>query len=542
MKIGLIKFCSTVSLDVLNSTSNDGSDDRFGFLRELINRGHEITIFSPMIKGTRNNPKEERWITGDDIESIPKELHFIKQIGYAPGELPIGKFKVDVLLADAGVGSMAFPNNYHEEPGSPEGSLIRRFVHVLNAHKGPVFYLHNDPSLPFYFRQLAGRKYPWGHKNNGYTNPIKENRGEKWVRDSGWADHDEIFKDKTSIVLTRCLPSKFEYMIDNFNVDRAGYKEFSNLLNFEYVPPAYAYDLAKEYNHVENIEYPLFYSGGDRRRRISFRKFYEEMGVPTFVSGKWAEEAMVTFDGINFMGWLENRRALLDGLNKSGAVVQIQPKDAAHMGWWTARTMEAAACRTMGFIDGSITSASDLVFDKWFVLNNKTEARHKLYAFLSMPLKDRIKLIDTQLSYCKTMFTWQRFTDVFMSICNKYIDRKVVNEVRDSYRDSITSLLNTGYAVPEYISSERLEEPAVDIEAFFKKMEPEVEEVKVEEIPVTALNPIRYGCDLSNAMRDMVEGQTIENATYQDIPASVMPKELLPFHDIPADLLKVMKP
>lgn len=437
MRIGLLKFCIPLTFDVLGSTSNDGSDDRYGFIKELLNRGHEVTIFTPLARGTRLNPKDERYILKDENE-IPKNLRFLKQIGYMPGELPTGENKVDVLLAECGVGNFMYRNNYAVNLEGDEASLIRRFMHVIDAHKGPVFYMHNDPSLPFYFRQLGGRKYEWGHKKNGYTNPIKENRGNKWVRDSGWGKYSEIFDNKTSVVLTRCIPEKFEYMIDNFNVDRAGYKEFSDHLHFEYMPPAYSYELCDDLYFEKGIDYPLFYSGGDRRRRIAFRKFYEEMGIPTFVSGKWKEPAMETFDGINFMGWLEDRQALLKTLNRAGCVVQIQPKDASRMGWWTARTMEVAACKSMPFIDGSIVSGKDLVFDDWFVLNSKEEARNKIAAFLRSSYRDRMNIIETQLAYSKTYFTWKRFTDVFISICQKYMKgREVMHKDRKEYKDHL---------------------------------------------------------------------------------------------------------
>lgn len=436
MHFGLCKFCIPITFNVLGSTSNDGSDDRYGFIKELLSRGHQVTIFTSLAKGTRNNPKDERYILGEE-KDIPKDLRFLKQLGYMPGELPTGKNKVDVLIAEAGVGNFTFQNNYaSEDLPEEERNLIRRFVQIIDAHKGPVFYMHNDPSLPFYFRQLAGRKYPWGHKKNGYTNPIKENRGSKWVRDSGWGTYSEIFDNKTSIILTRCLPDKFEYMIDNYNVDRAGYKEYQKELKFEYVPPAYSYELCNDLEFEKGIKYPLFYSGGDRRRRIAFRRFYEEIGVPTYVSGKWKPEAMNTFEGIDFMGWLEDRQALLKTINRAGCVVQIQPKDASRMGWWTARTMEVAACKSMPFIDGSIASAQDLLFDDWFVLKSKDEARKKISAFLKLTYRDRIKIVETQLAYSKTYFTWKRYTDVFISLCQKYVKGiKVTNKPREEYKN-----------------------------------------------------------------------------------------------------------
>lgn len=443
MHIGLLKFCIPLTFNVLGSTSNDGSDDRYGFIKELLKRGHKVTIFTPLTKGTRNNPKDERMLLETDEELIPKNLRFLKQIGYMPGELPIGENKVDILVCEAGVGNFLYRNNYAKDLDGVDASLIRRFMHVIDAHKGPVFYMHNDPSLPFYFRQLAGRKYPWNHKNNGYTNPIKENRGNKWVRDSGWGTYSEIFDNKKSVILTRCVPDKFEFMIDNYNVDRAGYKEYQKELSFEYVPPAYSYELCDDLHFEKGIKYPLFYSGGDRRRRIAFRKFYEEMGVPTYVSGKWKEEAMQTFDGINFMGWLEDREALLKTVNRAGCVVQIQPKDASKMGWWTARTMEVAACKSMPFIDGSIVSGKNMVFDDWFVLKSKDEAQKKIAAFLRSSYKDRIRIIETQLAYCQTYFTWKKFTDVFITLCQKYLpEREVEHKVRKEYKDLLQVYLD----------------------------------------------------------------------------------------------------
>ena len=459
MHFGLIKFCIPIDFEVLGSTTNSGVDDRYGLFKELIARGHQVTIFTPLVKGTRNNPKEERWLTGEESD-VPENMKWIRNMGYAPGELPLGENRVDVLIAEAGVGNVMFRNNYYPDPESPEASLIRRFMHVIDAHKGPVIYMHCDPSLPFYFRQLAGRKYPWGHKRNGYTNPTEANRGEKWVRDSAWGTHDELFSEKTSIMLTRAVPEQTEFMIDNYSVDRAGYNEFKDKISFEYVPPAYAYDLCSDYQ-PNAIEYPLFYSGGDRRRRIAFRKYYEEMGVPTYVSGKWQEEAMETFDDINFMGWLEDRKSLLDTLNKAGCVVQIQPKDAAKMGWWTARTMEVPSCKSMCFIDGNIAAAEDLVFDKWFVLKNKEDAIKKIRTFLGLTMRERIQIIELQHSYCKTLFTWKRFADVFMSICLKYLGKSVVTRtLRKEYKDHLGVLLQEGTfnivypELPEYVHKE----------------------------------------------------------------------------------------
>lgn len=438
MRFGLVKFCIPIDLEVLSSTSNSGVDDRYGLVKELISRGHEVIIFTPLVRGTKNNPREERWLLGDE-ENIPKTLPFLKNIGYAPAELPVGDFKVDVLIVEAGVGNTMFSDPFakttqNDGIDASETGLIRRFARVVDAHKGPVIYLHNDPSLPFYFRQMAGRKYPWGHKRNGYTNPVKENRGEKWVRDSAWGTFDEMFQDKKSVVVTRCLPENFEYMVDVFNSDRCGYKEFQKYLSFEYIPPAYSYELCEGYQFKEKIKYPLFYSGGDRRRRKSFRKFYEDIGVPTYVSGKWTDEAKSGFEGINFLGWVETRKDLLDHINDSGCVVQIQPGDASKMGWWTARTMETSSCMSMCFIDNLIHSAKDLVFDSWFVLKDKEDAQKKIKSFLSLNFSERIKIINTQMDFCKTYFTWQRFVDSFIAICKKnMVDYEVVRNKKRGY-------------------------------------------------------------------------------------------------------------
>lgn len=442
MKIGLLKFCITLDFDPLGATSNSGCDDRYGFIGELVKRGHEITIFTPLVRGYKNDPKEERWLLKSDTEDIPGHMKWVKKLGYAPGELPVGDFKVDVLIADAGVGNIQYPDKY-VSPG-PECSLIRRFMRIIAAHKGPVFYLHNDPTLPFYFRQLAGREYQWGTEKNGYTNPIEENRNYSgWVAKSGWGKFEEIFSsDRKNIVLSRALPETFDYMLDTYDVDRVGYKEFSKHLHFEYQPPAYSYELLEDYEFQTHIEYPLFYSGGDRQRRIAFRRYYEEMGISTYVSGKWAEEAMATFDGINFLGWIETRKDLLDLMNKSGALVQIQPKSASKMGWWTARSMEAAACKTMCFMDGNIRGADRMVFDDYFVVNNKEEATDKISAFLKLPNKDRKRIIETQLAYCKTLFTWEKFTDVFLAYCKKYMEKKnVVLSNRNGYDDVLSEFL-----------------------------------------------------------------------------------------------------
>jgi hypothetical protein len=464
MKLGLLKFCIPIDFSVLDSVSNSGVDDRYGFIKELVDRGHQVTVFSPLVRGTKNNPREARWIEDYDENDLPEHIRWIKKIKYCPRELPVGKNKMDVLIAEAGVGNIEFINIYRdEEDDRCEHSLIRRFMHVINAHKGPVFYLHNDPSLPFYFRQLAGRKYPWGHKKNGYTNPIEANRGEGWVRDSGWGTFDETFKDKTSIVLTRALPESFEFMLDTFNADRCGYKEFSNNLKFEYTPPAYDYSFCKEFKFQSDVKYPLFYSGGDRRRRISFRKFYEDMDIPTYVSGKWEEEVMSNYDGISFLGWIENRYELLKLMNQSGAVIQIQPKDASHMGWWTARPMEAPACYSMAFMDGLIKNASDMVFDSWFVLKGKYDGMNKIRTYLSMSNTDRFKIIESQRAYCQTNFTWKRFTDNFILLCNKYLsEHKVKFDKKLPYDNMLASIdselckpvVNEGFVVIDRLIEE----------------------------------------------------------------------------------------
>lgn len=474
LKFGLLKFCIPIDLDALGSVSNGGTDDRYGLIKELINRGHDVTVFSALTRGTKNNPREERWMLEEkDIENIPEHVRFIKKMKYHPVELPVGENSVDILIVESGVGNTTFTNNHYPDKDSPESGLIRRFSHVINAHKGPVMYMHNDPSLPFYFRQMAGRKYPWGHKKNGYTNPIPANRGEKWVRDSAWGTFDEMFKDKKSIIITRCLPSQFEFMIDTYDMDRCGYKEFKDQLKFEYIPPAYPYELCEGYKYQKNIEYPLFYSGGDRRRRRSFRRYYEDMGVPTFVSGKWKEQAMEAFDGINFLGWLDTRRDLLQQLNKSGCVIQIQPKDASKMGWWTARPMEVPACKSMIFIDGMITNAEDHVFDKWFVVKSKEDAIKKVHSFLNISLKDRISIIETQLAYCRNYFTWKRFADEFLNVCFEYLgkddrikiqqnnDLKKFIEEQKNDKDIINLILDPSGDVEEifpYIKKEVIKE------------------------------------------------------------------------------------
>lgn len=459
MKIGLVKFCIPIDLLVGDSVSNSGVEDRYGFIRELLRRGHEIHIFTPLVRGTESSPREERFIQDYEEKDIPEHVRWLKKIHYHPRDLPVGKLKMDVLVAEAGVGNAVFGNK-HAETGeeNPESTLIRRFVHVVDAHRGPVFYLQNDPTLPFYFRQLAGRKYPWGDPKNGYTNPTDENRREGWVRDSAWATHDEIFKGKRSIILTRTPPDHMEFMIEKYDSDRSGYKEYRKLLHFEYCPPAYEYSNGDAFSFQREFKYPLFYSGGDRHRRHAFRRYYEDMGVPTYVSGKWKDDVKATFEGINWLGWINTRTDFYSQLNLAGCVIQILPRTIGRLGFWTARPMEVPAMKSMCFMDGEIRNASDMVFDDWFVVKNKQEAQRKIAAYLSMPNIDRRRIVETQLAYCRNLFTWERFVNVFTALANKHAKQELRTVPRPVVASMSYGVNHVGENSPEWLASTALEQ------------------------------------------------------------------------------------
>jgi len=396
--VGWLKLNLAMELDYFNSTTNGNSDDRIGMIKALVKRGYDITIYSAVHR------RDEGLFNGD-FEGR-KYLSFLKNVKYKPNKYP----KSDILIVEPGPDNMTY--SYPYDKSKP---FMRWIFECIDKHIGPVIWLHGDPILPIPFRQMAFAKYPWGHKNNGYTNLSM--RGEKWVVNSGWSTYDEMFSKKKHYVLLR--PKKIDLAVDMYNGSRAGYKDLAEHFEFRHMPVGYEYSFFKDYLVMINPNNFLIYTGGDRSRRKSFREYYNGTGYSTKVTGKWGDDVKESFSGIEFIGWLRNRREIQNFINNSKVCVQIASTKGSLTGCVTARLFEVAAGRCISLIDGSIYRAKDFVPDKWFVVNGKDRALKKYRKISRMSYKDRKKLIYEELNFMRENYTWERSIESIVKVIDE---------------------------------------------------------------------------------------------------------------------------
>lgn len=389
-----------MELDYYNSTSNGNSDERIGILKALVKKNCDITIHTSIHK------RDEPLLNGDF--SGREYLSFLEKVKYDPISLPE---ESDLLFVEQGTDNMTYPYSHIK------GKLfMRRAFECIDKFKGPVAWFHSDPTLPFTFRQMIDPKYEWGHPNNGYTN--KEKREPGWTTNSGWATREEIISGKKHYVLIRT--DDIEGTLNIYNGARPGYKDLRDHLEFRYMPVAYDYDLGKRFKVKKNLNNFLIYTGGDRSRRPSFRKYYDNIAYDVLATGRWKDDVISTLhDNITFTGWIKYREEVQDLINDSKVCVQIGPQKAIKLGWTTARLFEIASCRCISLLDSEVYKPERFVPSEWYIVNGREDALDRYKEIQSMSYKKRKKAIYKELNFMKENWNWDNATKPILDIVNE---------------------------------------------------------------------------------------------------------------------------
>jgi len=402
MNIAWIKVSLPIEIDYRLADTNTGVDDRAGFMEAFANRGHRITIYTgikPHDETLFSNKKEE-------IKKRPW-MYWVKNIRYKPTKFPK---KDDVLIVECGADTTNFGCKHTKQ------TCIRRFAELVDSFEGPVFYLHRDPTMPFQFKQFTLKRYPWGHKMNGYSNPIpgKTTKIKNWAMWSQWGTFDELFKNKTTVLVAPV--TKPELLPELFNVGegyagRTGYGDLQEHINFETCSPAYDSKLF-EYRQFKTrglkglSDEKVLYTGGDRGRRASFRRLCSGVEQGVLATGLWKDEKFNdSLDNVELTGWLDTRREVQELINRSLCTIQVTTTKGEKLGWVTAKTFEAAYGRSFLLMDKNIDQGNRFVIDDYFLVKDAREVSEKVKGLLTLSKSERRDFHDVQIEHMK-VFDW----------------------------------------------------------------------------------------------------------------------------------------
>ena len=418
MKIAWCKVSLPMEIDYWMSTTNTGADDRAGFMEHFVKNGHTINLYTFL------KPHDEKLFTNrkKELRNRPY-MSWTKALKYMPTKFPK---EDDVLIVECGADTMNFRDKYTGLP------CIRRFVEIVDSFEGPVFYLHMDPTQPFQFKQFVAKKYPWGSKMNGYTNPIKgETTGVKnWVMHSQWATKEEMFDNKTTVLVAKTKKLKLLQRLFNRGIDtyagRTGYGQLKEYINFESIPPAhdpkwFEYKAFRSRGKGVLIPQGVIYTGGDRGRRAGFRRLCSGTKTGVLATGIWKDKVFnETLDNVSFTGWLNSRQGILNLINKSLCGIQITTSHGEKLGWLTAKTFETIYARSILLMDKNIYEGEKYVIDPYFLVKDSKDVDKKVKELRQLSKGERESIHDQQIELALT-YNWGVVVSKMESLFKKYL-------------------------------------------------------------------------------------------------------------------------
>jgi len=375
MKIGWVRMSQTIELDYRFATQ-PGIEERQGLMKELVRAGHKIVIFSQI-----KNSHEEL------LDDPPKGLSWLRRVTFDYEGFPV-EHKCDFLIVETGPDTMQYMHRPTDEP------FIRRMIRVVDGHEGVYFYYHTDPLLPFPLDQIAGRKYPWGHKKNGYTN--EDRRKKHWVKNSCWGTYDEMFHGKTFCMLHRA--DNPQAYLEVYGGSRACFQKYPIVM--KHFPIAVDFAFRRHLTVKAKPEHIVVYAGSDRGRRRAFNRLYGQLalkGMPIQLTGKWSLEHLQKYPTMSCTGWLKFFWMIDRVVNNSYATIQLQSDRSHKMGWASMRPLEAIAEGCIALYDAEATS-SCLPLGVDYAVKDSEDAYRKLNKIKKMGQAKRIKHNRVQFS------------------------------------------------------------------------------------------------------------------------------------------------
>lgn len=424
MNIGWARLSMSIELD-FNIAKSGFSQERCPIIRNLMKRGHNITLYTPISKKEEKNIES---IKAGNISELWDNSH-ISDISYEPTGLP--DINCDILIVESGALNFGFFDKFNDTP------QIRRMSNIIDAHKGLVILLQNDPDLPFPFYKLAGCERDWNHEENPYrlgSGTIKECTN---LEDYGWATYDEIFKDKKWIVLTKSANE--ELVWEAFDTSRARFKSFDNELTLKFLPTPQTSEFVNKFEVCEKPEYDIFCPGYPRNREKSFESlFLQFVKYYNLVScGLWGRAKNFDYKtdcielGMKCLGFIDNYLDMYKAINNSNTVIHLGVGKTRKLGWITGRYIEGIFCKSIAFYDDNMIGYDNYIDYRFGV--NKENAYEK-YKWISKLTHDqRRKLWAYQYDLVKT-YTIANFVDNLEKIwIETGIDNKVDEEKIKKY-------------------------------------------------------------------------------------------------------------
>lgn len=349
MKIGWCRLTMLIRID-LNKTTVGFSGMRTGYMRALVEQGHEIKVLSPMDKesiATYDTVHEAL----DQPEGEPLwDTSWIKGLEYAPDA---DADDCDLLVVESSACNWMFGCSVTKQPA------IRRCAEILDSYKGTVIIEQSDPDLPFPFGKLAEADVPYDAEENCYRNDIKV------VENHGWGSPKEIWENKKYCVCVRASSPEALFEDGMACGSRFQYDTLQSEGKINIIAMPQAYDFKNHNVLVEELhgekQYDLVYTGyprsGSREKKFWQNFMYHHNCVNRAVCGPWEKNKHVDLkndllyhyiDYVGNLSWAE----LPQFLNKSKFALYIGVSKAYLMDWQTNKPFEA------------ISSGAVLIFDE----------------------------------------------------------------------------------------------------------------------------------------------------------------------------------
>ena len=406
MKIAWTKSTMFTGFDV-NSDSPSCCEMRFGFWRQLIKRGHEITLFTPAIKASQKIQEQQ---LDETYEPPNPDIHldntFIKHLNFEPAGFPDSSY--DVMFVETAANNWIYPC-----PATNRKQL-RRIAEVIASFKGTVVIWQTDPDLPFPYWKMAMADKNWYAKDNPYRtigNPRLADYPD--LEDYGWSTYDEIFSDKKHIVLT--FSSRPDIVSEQYSGSRDKYTYFTEkgLIKIYGHRTPYLQDPIENVPWNDDPEFDLIYTGYPRQRESKFDDLFNIVNkkISRCVTGKrWQTNHPYPLNKrVEVLGFIKEFARLPYVINRAKMSLCLATPKSRRFYWTTCRTIEAIYSKAIVLYDGTFLSNDDLLGRK-FAISTKLEANDKMLKIASMSSNDRHKVWEEQFESVKDQ-NWSDYTD-----------------------------------------------------------------------------------------------------------------------------------
>lgn len=417
MKIGWCKLSMFMEINY-NVAENGFGEERPMLFKNFLDHGHQVKLLTPLCKRDRNLLNK---VYNGTYKSLPPSEgvdHFwMKGLEYDPAGYADG---CDVLVVENGPLNITFRDSNTDQP------CIRRMVDIINKFEGLVLFYQSDPLLPFPFWRLTMAERQWSHTDN----TVRQTG--KGIESDGWADYDEIFKDKKIVCLGKSsrVINEPEYVVDCMDGPRFRYRHFfdEGLIKFDFLPTGYDPWFIRNINFdFENRLSCLVYFGFPRSRVQEFRKAYSDFAKRTVIYGPWRngeDREKILLDclseGMCYGGFLDGFIEVAKTYGKFKVNMNLIPKRAQDLGWISNRFFESIFCGCITIGDPKTWGIKDYCIGELIEDPKYIEYNDLIRKILNLSNNEYTCLADKQFNKVKHL-DYHFITDYFENICKKYI-------------------------------------------------------------------------------------------------------------------------